>query len=253
MDEVTVITLTRERPDMVKRAIASVQKQKCEYKIHHLVLVDDCQQTKEMFEKSMFDNPNLVWKYFPREPGDCSGPGRSAVLRNIGVEISQSRWICFLDDDNEYEPDHIRSLVRCILHAGSPVAHSYMNVFYRDGRPYICEDHPWELNGMSTKESYKWLVKKGVRIPGSNVFRDRGDTLDTPDPVRTVDTNEFLFEKEILLRFPFTVEYSADDLDRMQGEDDKLLGHLIENGIRLACTENASVRYYLGGYSNRIE
>lgn len=252
MNDVTVITVTRERPKMLKRAIASIFHQQCCFKINHLILIDDCQDTKKMLEKHNFSNSHLLWKYMPRKASEYSGPGRSAVLRNHGVQISKSRWISFLDDDNEYEKNHIQTLIDCILESGAFVAHSYLKVFYRDGRPYIQDEHPWEINGLSKKDSFKWLVEKGVRIPGSNIFQDRGDPKGTKNPVRTIDTNAFFFERNILIQFPFTEEYSRDDLERMEGEDDKLLRDLIENDIQLACTKKATVFYYLGGYSNMI-
>lgn len=43
--QVTVVTITRRRPAMLRRAIEFVANQCCDHVAAHLVLVDDCRDT----------------------------------------------------------------------------------------------------------------------------------------------------------------------------------------------------------------
>jgi hypothetical protein len=94
------------------------------------------------------------------------------------------------------------------------------------------------------------LAAKGVFQPGSNIVRDRVDPWGHPDPARTVDMGEWLFDRKLLLDHQFCTEYSAEDWFNITTEDDKLMEDLVNNGITVACSELPTLRYYLGGYSN---
>src|SRR5215470_1929975 len=112
-DSITVITLTRGRPQLLSRAIESVQKQVYGGSILHLVLIDDCLTTLNVFSRAINRNKGIAWQFMSREPGEKTGPARLAKLRNYGINIADTEWVSFLDDDNEFEPDHLSSLVAC--------------------------------------------------------------------------------------------------------------------------------------------
>ncbi len=250
---VTVLTLTRERPDFLERAIRSVSRQRCEVPVRHLVLVDDCLRTKESLARQRELPPHVTWEYIPRPEGTVSGQGRAAFLRNLGVRMVGSKWVAFLDDDNEFERDHLQHLMACMRESGCRAVHSWLKIYYRDGRPFVEERDPWTQDPVESRDVFKRMVEKGVRIPGSNIYMNDIDTIDNVDPSIFVDTNEWLLDRGLLLEVPFPEHYSEHDLTRMITEDHKFFSELVSNRICISCSRQPTVRYYLGGYSNRIE
>lgn len=252
-NSITVITITRNRPDLLRRAIATVQNQKCFAYIKHLVLVDDCENTKTLLEN--FENfpPNLTWRWMPRKIGEYSGPGRSSRLRNYGVRISNTKWIAFLDDDNEWLENHLSELLNCAMEKQMRAIHSHMILLNRDGTPFLENRLPWCRNLEEARKKYDEMCAKGVFTPGSCIVKDKADPIDHPDPVRTVDTGEWLLARELLLEVPFQEFYTPLDEVSVTGEDDKLLMDLINRKEPIACTMKATLMYYLGGYSNNFK
>ena len=250
MERIAVVTLTRRRPHLLRRAISSVAAQVCSVPSLHFVAIDDCPPTAAMLE-SCSDLPrNFDFALLPREPLDRSGPARSAILRNACVRRLAVDWISFLDDDNEIEPDHLESLWRCAHATGCRAVHSWLHMFHSDGRPFLDEMDPWTRDPEAAREKFRRMVTLGVRSPGSNLFRDRADPKGAENPVRTVDTSAWLLRRDLLLEAPVPEQYSDSDWETMTTEDDKLLAQLIERGEPTACSRRATLRYYLGGYSN---
>jgi glycosyltransferase involved in cell wall biosynthesis len=248
-ESITVITISRHRPELLARAVASVRAQRCGVPIEHVTIIDDCAASADLLRKLEREAP-VRWELAPRTGEDSSGPRRLAALRNQAVAAAGSRWISFLDDDNEFLPGHLETLAECARSTGSRAVHSHMQLFTKDGRPYLEERMPWWPDPVGGRDLYQVLRAQGVFEPGSNIVRDRADPLGTQDPVRSVDTGEWLLERSLLLECPFSAEYSEEDWGCMRTEDDKLLEALIERGISIRCTGKATLKYYLGGYSN---
>lgn len=245
---VTVITITRGRARLLRRAISSVAAQTNHEAVEHLVLIDDCKETLAELEASG-DRTRLQWAFEARGSQDRSGPARSAVLRNQGVLRAAGEWIAFLDDDNEFESAHLTSLLRCANQSGVRAAHSWLQMFDETGLPYTAPVDPWARTAKQRRQRYEWAVANGIRIPGSNVFRDRLDHSGD-QPVRTVDTGEWLLRRDLLLETRIPETYSEVDSANMVTEDDKFMVELVESGERVACSKQPTLRYYLGGYSN---
>jgi glycosyltransferase involved in cell wall biosynthesis len=252
LEAVTVITLTRERPHFLKRAIRSVARQQCEIPVYHFIMVDDCQETRATLERERGLPRHVKWEFIARSEGTVSGQGRAALLRNLGVGMVRSRFIAFLDDDNEFEHDHIRNLLQCMRESGCRAVHSWLKIYYRDGKPFLEERDPWTKDPEESRKVFRRMVEKGVRIPDSNIYKNDIDTIDETDPSIFVDTNEWLLERDLLVEVPFPEHYSNADLERMITEDHKFFNELVNNRICISCSRQATVRYYLGGYSNRI-
>jgi glycosyltransferase involved in cell wall biosynthesis len=242
---ITVITLTRRRPMLVQRAMRSVQGQQTSHTVNHVVLIDDCPDTRAALEAVSGQYPNAEVLYMPREAHEVSGPGRSSRLRNFGVRRSADSWIAFLDDDNEWTADHLQNLVECAREHGVRAAHSYVSLLNRDGSSYLEPRWPWARSGTEAEQIYLDYVAKGICAPGSNVIRDRPGIYDEP-----VDSSAWLLSRELLLEVPFEERFSQRDAENLVGEDDKLFRALVGKGEPMACTRQATLRYYLGGYSN---
>jgi glycosyltransferase involved in cell wall biosynthesis len=242
-DGITVITLTRRRPLLVQRAIRSVRAQRTAHPVHHVVLVDDCPDTLA----TLRGLPDLGARvsYQPRAEDEVSGPSRSSRLRNLGVRAATDPWIAFLDDDNEWTPDHLDSLVDCAQRRGVRVAYSDVSLHNQDGSDYLAPRWPWAHTVAEAEREYADYVAKGVCAPGSNVLRDSPGACGV-----AADTSAWLLARELLLEIPFAERFTAQDANELQGEDDKLYQALVRRREPMACTGRTTLRYYLGGYSN---
>ncbi|MFI1012784.1 glycosyltransferase family 2 protein [Streptomyces sp. NPDC020965] len=247
-ESVTVVTLTRYRPVLVQRAMRSVRAQEAGVPVNHLVLIDDSPTTRSALAEVADDFPDCEVRYVPREPHETSGPGRSSRLRNLGVRHATGSWIAYLDDDNEWAVDHLASLLRCAREQGVRAAYSEVGLLNTDGTPYLEPRWPWANSTAEAERAYEEYAAKGIVVPGSNVIHDRPDVFDVP-----VDTSAWLLSRELLLDVPFEERFSASDAEDLVSEDDKLYYRLLERKERLACTGRATLRYYLGGYSNSLE
>lgn len=252
-EPVTVVTITRGRPQLLSRAIASVQAQDHEGPLRHAIVVDDVPMvyaaTYCRWGRGI-PGRDLTWTVAARQPEDRSGPARLGRLRNRAVRAATTPTLAFLDDDNEFEPHHISSLVACMRQTGCPAVHSQRRLYWRDGTPYVDPVMPWKRDPAEGRRAYVDLRRRGLFLPHSNVVRDRADPRGSPDPARMVDTSEWLFERHLLLRLPFCEQYDHRDWVEVVPEDNKLLTDLVDQDVPLACTHMPSLRYYLGGYSN---
>jgi glycosyltransferase involved in cell wall biosynthesis len=92
---VSVIIPTRNRPNLVVRAVGSVLAQTLDA-IEVIVIIDGPDETTlEMLR--LIDDPRLRVQTLPVHLG-------AGGARNAGVAASRSQWIAFLDDDDEWFP-----------------------------------------------------------------------------------------------------------------------------------------------------
>lgn len=100
---ISVIITTHNRLDYLKKAIASVLKQT--YREFECIIVDDgsTDGTKQYLQ-SLSD---ARIRYIKR----TKAFGCDTLPKNRGVKISKGDYIAFLDDDNQYLPDHLQCLI----------------------------------------------------------------------------------------------------------------------------------------------
>jgi hypothetical protein len=228
------------------------------------VIIDDCDRTLQFLEANVAARPGLTWTmtrrasegghpYARYRPGSFQfKASRSAFLRNLATRRASSDWIAFLDDDNELEADHLTSLLGHARQHGLRAVHSYASLWTPDGRPYLAERFPWERDPVAAERTYRALRERGVFTAGSNVVADRADPDGVEDPIRSVDTSEWLLDRRLLLEVGFDERYSDRDGAVIRGEDEKLLNRLIERRVPIGCTGRPTLRYTLGGYSNNF-
>jgi glycosyltransferase involved in cell wall biosynthesis len=258
-DSITVVTPTRKRVKLLRRAIASVQQQDYHGEIHHSIIVDACPETASFL---FLQSPNpafassIAWTVLERDAHEIDGSQRAALLRNHAVRNAQTRWIAFLDDDNEFKSNHLSSLVQCAQRKGYSAVHSQRELYFADGQPYTEARFPWDHDRTEGERLHQELCELGIFQAGSNVVRDRIQPDDGSPPLPiSVDTGEWLIDRELFLRYPFsTTEYEENDWPglqgRRQGEDDRFMWTLVKNHVPIACSELSTLKYYLGGYSN---
>ncbi len=101
MEPVTVVTCTFGRPELLKRAVASVQAQT--YRdVRHLI-VEDAGNVPSAQGMDLDGAQVITMGHRTGWPG--------FICRNLGAQQAETELIAFLDDDNWYEPEHLETLV----------------------------------------------------------------------------------------------------------------------------------------------
>lgn len=243
---VAVVTATRGRPDTLMRTIDSVSSQCCDHVAAHLVLVDDCDDTWTQLRRHL---PSHVWaRMVRRSTEDVTGPVRLGHLRDVGASLAKTQWLAFIDDDNEWEHDHLHSLLDVARKADVSAAHSWQRVTNRDGSPYLEERYPWPKTEAERISAYKRVCELSVMEPGSSLIKTRASrqVLDAG----VVDAGEWLLDRVMVQSIGFTCELSDDDYARGIGDDDKFVGAMLDAKIQTACSMRPTFIYHLGGPSN---
>jgi glycosyltransferase involved in cell wall biosynthesis len=249
--DVTTVILTRHRPELLSRAIGSLEMQ-IGVSIKLLILVDDCPDTMKFLERRKSASGSVGSIRFiniPRKATDFTSPERVAKLRNIGLQLVRTKWCNFLDDDNIFEPDHMLTLASTASESGANVVHSWRTIWNSNGRAYLIEDkHPWVRNPQLSRRLFKLYYNAGIYTKGSNIIKDQ--VVPFRRSLSMVDTSEWLFETKFIRKIGFNTNYSAKDKELSWTEDAKLLDAIVLTGILVPSTRKPTLRYFLGGYSN---
>ena len=270
-DSIGVVTVTRGRPALLRRAMHSVYAQDYPGELHHVVIADDDPDTLAVVHDAPTRRGRRVSGQLVRrsaaeadeQPGDRRFVyPRLCRLTNLGVRACDTDWVCCIDDDNEYEPNHLSSLIACAQATASSAVHSGRQLFWRDGSPYLDEFWHTVANPVESARIYDLMCERGVRVRGTNILMDRTDAIRPgmqirpssvmrpEDPVCLIDQNVWLMRREIMLRNPMPVNFTEEDYRINEGIDTKLFRTLLNNGVSLASSGLPTVRYYLGGISN---
>jgi glycosyltransferase involved in cell wall biosynthesis len=269
MDKVTVITVTRGRPGLLSRAIASVRSQDYSAYIDHLVIIDNCIETAARIAPMVLPRHRRIIPHFIQREmneGDSDTDLRHVYPRisrllNLGVRLADSSWVAFLDDDNEYESNHIRTLVDCAMRCDSRAAHSVRKIYHADGLPYLDSRFPWTRDLDEGARIYELLCSRGLWIRNTHILKDRAGPfgftqfrnstiLSSRDPVFMVDTSVWLLARSLVLEHPIPEEFSEQEFIDNVAPDDKFLELLLRHRVRIVSTDLPTLRYYLGGVSN---
>lgn len=269
-DSIGVVTVSRGRPELLRRAMASVRAQDVTEDIEHVIVIDDDLETLAAVRDAP-RRPGLRTTVHltarpPEEVNEPPGDRRRVYPRlsrlfNLGARIATTEWIAFLDDDNEYEPHHLSSLLACAREHDAPAVHSGRKMYRPDGSPYLDELWHTAPNPHEGRRLYELMCERGVRVRGTNIVLDRADPVEVTtlrpstvlrpeDPVLLVDQSVWLIRRKVLLDLPIPETFTEEDYRNNAAPDDKLLERLIKNGVRIFSTRQPTVRYYLGGISN---
>jgi glycosyltransferase involved in cell wall biosynthesis len=114
--KVSVIIPTKNRQELLIRSLRSVINQT--YENIEIIVVDDCSdneiQLAEMIGRLDF---GVVSYKYVRNKTSMGG----AKSRNIGIDASEGEYVCFLDDDDEYNQGKVKRLVEYIEDLGEMV------------------------------------------------------------------------------------------------------------------------------------
>lgn len=253
---VTVVTPTRGRPRLLKRALRSVAAQRG-LTAAHVVVGDDCPFLRDEGHRRALEAEFPHARFVNVVPGDHPGmprdylPARLSYLRNLGIGLARTPYVAHLDDDNAYAPGHLRSLVDLLQrNPGAGVAHSWRRLLTADGADFVPDgEDPWHPIPRQRAASYRSLARQGVFVPGSSVVRDTM-LMTEAGVLNRVDTNELLVRRETHERIPFPTDFTVWQRILQTTEDMALCERLLRAGVVAVCSRQATVDYYMGGFSN---
>jgi glycosyltransferase involved in cell wall biosynthesis len=104
-NKVSAVIPTRNRPDLVLRAVRSALSQT--YKDLEVVVVVDGPDDRTVKALADVCDDRLQIIVLPRTQG-------APNARNVGVGAAQGDWIAFLDDDDEWLPDKTAQQMDCV-------------------------------------------------------------------------------------------------------------------------------------------
>lgn len=103
----SVIIPVYNRADLITETIESVLKQS--FTDFEIVLVDDgsTDGSYEVIQQHATKDPRLRAYRFDENKGRCAA-------RNKGLDLAQGEWICYLDSDDQYYPNHLQTIADLI-------------------------------------------------------------------------------------------------------------------------------------------
>lgn len=128
---VTVITPTTGAP-YLKQALESVKSQTYE-NVQHLVVVDGNHPKAHVM---LQDYPNVDVIELPYPTGIDRYNGHR--IYGASTYLAKGEYLCFLDEDNWLEPDHVESMMK-VIESGNQWAFSLRKITDKDGN-YVCND-----------------------------------------------------------------------------------------------------------------
>ena len=119
---VSIIIRTKDRPQLVKRALSSVAAQR--YRDLEVIIVNDggCDLDIDEMKGILGDIPIQYVRL-----ADNRGRAHAA---NTGITHANGHYIGFLDDDDLFYPKHIETLLHMCEHTGVKIAYSSVQSVY---------------------------------------------------------------------------------------------------------------------------
>ena len=209
---VAVVTPTVGGPHL-EECIASVQAQDLP-NVVHWVVVDGAEheaRVRAIVRRYEGRKPTEVL-VLPRNVGRAGGKNWYGHRVNGSLPfLVDADFVCFLDEDNAFEPDHVRLLCRSVVAAGAPWGHSLRRIVDEASRE-VCLDCCESLGGIAP-----------------SVLGDR-----------LVDTSCFMMRTEVAVRVaPHWYDARVD----LRASDRRVLEALFRTYDTHAVSRHHSVRY----------
>jgi glycosyltransferase involved in cell wall biosynthesis len=121
---VSIIVRTKDRPKLLAKALQSIADQN--YSPIEVVLVNDGGQDIDIEEiKNILGDTSLIYVRLEKNTG-------RANAGNVGIEHSKGEYIGLLDDDDEFYPEHISTLISFLVKSDYKVAYTDSLMVYRE-------------------------------------------------------------------------------------------------------------------------
>jgi glycosyltransferase involved in cell wall biosynthesis len=159
MIDVSIVICTRDRAELLRRALASLNEQTLDRSRFQVIVVDNGDGRGE--ETARAERADVVLR--ERSPG-------LSRSRNIGWRAAKASVVAFLDDDAEAAPDWLERAVNVLSASGAAGVGGPILPLYDSPPPAWFRDD-YELRTWGEVER---LLKPGESLSGSNLFIDRG-------------------------------------------------------------------------------
>lgn len=137
-------TIPERRELLVKRCIPSVASQTYD-NIEHIIIQDGPSETIPSLPlKARWFEMGRNWREFVGKK--CIG----GVPRKLGTMVARGDYIGYLDDDDEFLPEHVEKLVNLLESSGKDFVFSRFKQFFEDGRTVIIGDGKVEFGRIGT-------------------------------------------------------------------------------------------------------
>ena len=101
----------------------------------------------------------------------------AGVVRNVGIRLSQSEFVAFLDDDNTWTPRHLNIAVNC-LEGGADLVYTAIRRRRPDGSELDTLSKPFDRKRFSDESSWvdtnSIVLRRSFCLPFSRLPRARG-------------------------------------------------------------------------------
>lgn len=217
--EVSIITATHRRPDFLKKCIIAIQQQTFE-NYEHIIVADHCPFAKKVYEE--FKHIKNI-KFFETDDPHINNVG--AVSKNKGIEVAQSNYICYCDDDNILLPNHVQVLYEAIKN--SKYDFVFSNMYMLDFVSQVLN----EENG------YRQMLELGLFNFSNYVSIEHGDMLCCIHSIEAIKKIGMWKPAEIVGRGEDT--YLFQEIKEGKEEGNIIIGH-VETPTCLYFTHNGS-------------
>ena len=243
----TVVVLTRDRPELLRRALRTIKEQNADVELSVLLVNNGATLDPRVMHDLAhlrLDQLTVGGDFLEQLPT----LQRITHLRRLALSFINADFVSFLDDDNFWEPQHLSSLMSAIFEKCAAASHSWRTVQNVFGEAVPLHTFPWARTPIRRSRLFEEALSAGLMEDGSSLVRDSALRPDgTPG---MVDMGCWLFSRSVVDSIAFQEAFSTDDIENIVGEDDKLLAELLAHGVPIACTRQATLRYTLGGMSN---
>lgn len=145
---VSVIVPTRDRADLLARAIESVVAQTVSQ--WELIVVDDgsTDGTADLLKRLVGEDSRIRVERL-------ASPAGAPSARNCGARLAGAEYLAFLDDDAEWLPAYLERQL-AVLDAAPDTGVVYCQLLFRDGRG---QDHVIGSNEAASPEPFRALLR----------------------------------------------------------------------------------------------
>ena len=205
---VSVILATRDRPELLTRAIASVLAQRYEH--WELVVVDDGETDAVATTLAVHDDERIV---------AVEGPRRGlGAARNAGLDQATGEIVCYLDDDNIMHPAWLYAVAQ-VFSQRDDIDIAYGIAIAEHRLPGDLTEHGWWPSFWQLPWSREMLLRENVTDAGAIAHRRGLREARFDEDLSTGEDWDMLLrltaDREALAVPALSHAYSMDGADRM--------------------------------------
>ncbi|MFI2744579.1 glycosyltransferase [Zhouia sp. PK063] len=221
MELVSVYITTRNRPNLLERALNSVLNQT--YRHIEIIIVDDCSDKDLSYLIDKYNGTNNIEIFLLRN----DTPKGACHSRNRAITIAKGKYLTGLDDDDEFVPTRIEVFIKNYNHELSFIG-ANDKILNPNGKVFLSK-RPENVN-------YKMVLSSCENLVGNQIFtevykwREAGG-FDEQFPALQDFEAYFRIMKNFgaakILSEPLQIIYKNDDIKRITTRTNQLYGLIL--------------------------